>query len=1157
MLQSKSTDLRHPAVASKEGLEYVVSFCPVKALDELPTPWPRCQELQEILGPRKKVPTKDDLVLAVSHAWSHQLHPDPLGIKAVSVRKLVDEAVKDYQISGDALLFFDFMSMSQNPFLPGQKERTPSEQQDFLKGIEALPEIFFTSDAVLHIDGEWPDLDCELEEEMLPPAELEKYHLKELGNLVLVYEEKEAEDGTKALMPIYKIDSVRDVSHRTVTSIDDIKSPKQSMWSPKFCCSSQAEEEAFFVVRPAPLGKRNQIPASDRGWIYFERLVSTIRVALTDEQYAARTVYANIPELKESILQRAHILRKAAVTSNPQLKDQFQTYIEEIQTKTFQATSLDKKKASAVAKVSDTDLVFSLLDHLRCRISLALALTVRNLTVEECRELLDDKADLTIQDGRGYTVLHNATRWRNPQVVEFLLENGSSQGIRDKLGNTAGHVIPLYADDTTVELCRILGDDEKYLAKMNRAGLPVLKRIETWALTAVDGKPFQKALDWVKEKQEQFPRLTQGGKKACVKLCTDRFEVECSSIMLTVNSKQREVHVVAPKFPAAAHVLYLGFPRFVPFSLQLPALKQWAGTGLKVWVISEDAVDPERMTSASSPDSFVEDLAEVIRQLLPSLPEKFILVDSSWGPGAAMAWQFKSHLLGAMIINVHLFKPPDFDETEAAKKIKNRMQQLGGMFERRDIENIQSFVTDIMFPNSGAEGIAETKRSFQQALEGASENFWRLSALQPSWNFENLTKIFTGLEEWPLGSPPVVLACSDQAPLVVVSESMQRLNQIMAGSKLEFISSSKWSWPLEGQEVLDQIACFVQTLVPLPELRCEVTNVLACEDQRPIHVIAPESGPATANILYLGLPRFIPFELQLPALKTWVKRLRVKIWAIMEDSISSACLETGDPKDLLHELTSLTNALLPELGGNFLLVDSTFGSGVPLAWQYRSMLSGVMILNCHLFMAPDFASTESGGKIQKRMATLGEMFAKRDEEKILATLPDFMYPSGGAEGVEATKKRYKEATSRASENFWKISALQPSWNFQHITQIISSLEEWPRDDLKPVVLACSDQAPGVVVTESMQRLNHLMAGSELKFISSSKWSWPLEGEEVIADVTVFLDALLPQRISEEETTRKSLPLLGQQVILPPIVEGASCNPCRNACGEAPILCPVQ
>ena len=26
--------------------------------------------------------------------------------------------------------------------------------------------------------------------------------------------------------------------------------------------------------------------------------------------------------------------------------------------------------------------------------------------------------------------------------------------------------------------------------------------------------------------------------------------------------------------------MYLGFPRFVPFALQLPALKQWAGQGL-------------------------------------------------------------------------------------------------------------------------------------------------------------------------------------------------------------------------------------------------------------------------------------------------------------------------------------------------------------------------------------------------------------------------------------------------------------------------------------------------------------------------------------------------------------------------------------------------
>ena len=73
--------------------------------------------------------------------------------------------------------------MSQNPFQPGQTERSPQEQADFLKAIDALPEagflqlrfsrscicvvvqtvlqVFFTADAVLHVEGNWPELECE------------------------------------------------------------------------------------------------------------------------------------------------------------------------------------------------------------------------------------------------------------------------------------------------------------------------------------------------------------------------------------------------------------------------------------------------------------------------------------------------------------------------------------------------------------------------------------------------------------------------------------------------------------------------------------------------------------------------------------------------------------------------------------------------------------------------------------------------------------------------------------------------------------------------------------------------------------------------------------------------------------------------------------
>ncbi|CAK9082102.1 unnamed protein product [Durusdinium trenchii] len=156
-----SEDFRHPTVTAKKGLDEVVSFTPLKVVEELPTPWPRYQEIVTQFGASRKVPTKDDLVLAVSHAWSHQLHPDPLGKKAETVKKLTTEALKDHKISGEPLLFYDFMSMSQNPFEPGQPERSAKEQQDFLQAIAALPEVFFTADAVLHVDGDWPDLEVE------------------------------------------------------------------------------------------------------------------------------------------------------------------------------------------------------------------------------------------------------------------------------------------------------------------------------------------------------------------------------------------------------------------------------------------------------------------------------------------------------------------------------------------------------------------------------------------------------------------------------------------------------------------------------------------------------------------------------------------------------------------------------------------------------------------------------------------------------------------------------------------------------------------------------------------------------------------------------------------------------------------------------------
>ncbi|OLQ11609.1 hypothetical protein AK812_SmicGene4542 [Symbiodinium microadriaticum] len=99
-------------------------------------------------------------------------------------------------------------SMSQNPFQPGQRERTPQEQADFLKAINALPEIFFTADAVLHIDGDWPELEVEHLHEMLKEEDLSKFQLRENGTAVLAYNQFQADDGSLAQLPVYTVESV-------------------------------------------------------------------------------------------------------------------------------------------------------------------------------------------------------------------------------------------------------------------------------------------------------------------------------------------------------------------------------------------------------------------------------------------------------------------------------------------------------------------------------------------------------------------------------------------------------------------------------------------------------------------------------------------------------------------------------------------------------------------------------------------------------------------------------------------------------------------------------------------------------------------------------------------------------------------------------------
>ena len=567
---------------------------------------------------------------------------------------------------------------------------------------------------------------------------------------------------------------------------------------------------------------------------------------------------------------------------------------------------------------------------------------------------------------------------------------------------------------------------------------------------------------------------------------------------MAVGEEIRPVRLIRPTWQPVATLLYLGIPRFIPWSLQEPLLETWASAeGFRIFAINEDTVKPE-LLEGEDPRMFQDDLLAVVHGLLPQMGEGFVLVDSSFGPGTFLAWHLRPFLLGALIINVHLFKAPDFDETELAQKIKKRMAFLGETYGSRDYDKILPLLSDFTFPTGGAEGMQEIRDSYKAALEKASDNFWDLARLQPSWNFAKLTPTFTSMPEWPLQSPPVVLASSDQAPLVVVGEAMQRLQQIMPGSRLEFIQSSKWSWHLEGEDVVNEVAALLDSILPSQvKTTCTEVDIRVGSEDRQVCIIQPNLTPV-ANILYIGLPRFLPWSLQLPVLESWASKEFVKIWAINEDTVKPELLEGEDPRMFQDDLLAVVHSLLPQLGEGFVLVDSSFGPGTFLAWDLRPFLVGALIVNVHLFKAPDFDETELAQKIKKRMAFLGETYGSRDYDKILPLLSDFTYPTGGAEGMQEIRDRYKAALEKASDNFWDLARLQPSWNFAKLTPTFTSMPEWPLQS-PPVVLASSDQAPLVVVGEAMQRLQQIMPGSRLEFIQSSKWSWHLEG--ILAAVT--------------------------------------------------------
>ena len=116
----------HPVLCIDDDIPTYVRFVEASVFRSLPIPFPRCQEIAQ-----GRPPTADDLVVANSHAWPYQTHPDPLGEKAPIIHELLMQATAAHKPRGKTLTFLDFISVMQRP-------RTEEEEIQFLAALAAM-----------------------------------------------------------------------------------------------------------------------------------------------------------------------------------------------------------------------------------------------------------------------------------------------------------------------------------------------------------------------------------------------------------------------------------------------------------------------------------------------------------------------------------------------------------------------------------------------------------------------------------------------------------------------------------------------------------------------------------------------------------------------------------------------------------------------------------------------------------------------------------------------------------------------------------------------------------------------------------------------------------------------------------------------------------
>jgi hypothetical protein len=256
--------------------------------------------------------TSRSILVATSHAWFWQNHPDPEGVKLKLLRFYITKLRKKYRET-EIVIFDDWHSCPQWP-------RTKEEDIIFYKAMDHMNSMYLYCDVVLFLEAKLPDLDMTVRYCTLIPSNYS------FGIFVDVtqFHGPESDD-----IPMKKNDIVVKPSN-----LDILK-------------STSKEIEISYLKRP--FGRPNRIPPDERGWLYAERITAAVKVATAGRYRFDDIIISNNEDLRGRLYHWVCVLLRAA--KRKRIGEALLVYQNELSKKRF-------------TRPEDTKLVIELLENL-------------------------------------------------------------------------------------------------------------------------------------------------------------------------------------------------------------------------------------------------------------------------------------------------------------------------------------------------------------------------------------------------------------------------------------------------------------------------------------------------------------------------------------------------------------------------------------------------------------------------------------------------------------------------------------------------------------------------------------------------------------------------------------------------------------------------